>query len=124
MLSATAASRLQVAETHKTRLAGQLLKLDVGDLVDVFRTPAKKELSGWRGPAKVLSVARLEEGIVDILWGGRTLIARSQDIRHHMLFVYLLEQSSLAFNCLGMSFKQNNIPGTSFCKATYWGHFP
>ena len=100
MLSATAASRLKVAESHKTRLAGQLLNLNVGDLIDIYRTPAKKELSGWRGPAKVLSTSRIEEGIIDILWGGRTLIARSQDVRHHMLFVYLLEQSSVAFNLL------------------------
>jgi hypothetical protein len=56
MVEATAQSRMRMAENSKTRMSGELLGLEPGDQVDLYRKPARKELSGWRGPAEIVSV--------------------------------------------------------------------
>ena len=100
MISATASSRLRIAEKSNTRASGQLTELLAGDMVDVYRAPSRKDLTGWRGPAEVLSTRRIDEGVLDIKWGGRTIIARTQDVRRHILFVFLLETAEAPFLCL------------------------
>ena len=91
MLASHAQSRLQLAESHNSRLAGELLQLQAGDAVDVFRSPAQKDLSGWRGPCEVISTRNITNGVIDIRWGGRTLTARVQDIRRASVYCFLVE---------------------------------
>ena len=91
MVEATALSRMRLAENYNSRLSGDLLGLEVGDSVDIHRTPANKDLSGWRGPCEVLSVGKLDSGVIDVRWGGRTMSCRIQDVRKTVLFVFLLD---------------------------------
>jgi hypothetical protein len=64
MIGATAQARVQIAENSKSQASGQLRDLQPGDSVDVHRVPAQKDLSGWRGPAKVLSVRNIDQGLL------------------------------------------------------------
>ena len=91
IVQATAQSRMQIAERTKTRLSAEHLDLRSGDLIDVFRDPSRKDLSGWRGPATVINV---DEGTVNLKWGNRTMTARIQDTRRHVLLVYFLDYGS------------------------------
>ena len=45
----------------------------------------------------MLSTRRIEEGGIDVKWGGRTIIARAQDCRKHVMLVFLLETLAAPF---------------------------
>lgn len=62
MVSASAQRRVDRAMHDKTRPALESLELAVGDHVDFYRKPDTKDISGWRGPAKVTNLSRLQEG--------------------------------------------------------------
>ena len=85
MVEGSARERLRRAATTQTRTSGELLGLQIGDAVDLFRQPANKDLVGWRGPAEVLSTAHLEDGYVEVKWGGRTMSVRVADLRRHLI---------------------------------------
>ncbi len=63
MVEATAPQRAQIAIVTKARLAGEQFQLVVGDQVEFYRDPSHKDWSGWKGPARVVDVARLERGV-------------------------------------------------------------
>eukprot|EP00971_Amphidinium_carterae_P015242 300681-Amphidinium_carterae.1 len=52
--------RLARAMRHQTRPSAEELDYRVGELVDIWFPPSNKEVSGWKGPAKVLSVQHAE----------------------------------------------------------------
>ena len=54
MVQETAQQRIERALESKTRVAGEQLELEQGDLVDFWRKPATKDESGWRAPARVI----------------------------------------------------------------------
>ena len=54
MVQESAQLRLERALASKSRITGEQLELQPGDLVDFWRKVATKEESGWRGPAKVV----------------------------------------------------------------------
>ena len=58
-----AEERLRIADRSRTRPAVQTLDLKPGDLVEFYRDPPNKDVSGWRGPAQVVSLDRADEGI-------------------------------------------------------------
>ena len=82
IVEATAQQRASLAERTKTRPAGELLELQTGDLVEFYRPPLTKDVSGWRGPATVTDVTSLSDGIMSIRWQGRVLSCRVQDNRN------------------------------------------
>ena len=47
------------ADKSRTREAGQLEELALGDRVDFWRKQATKEESGWIGPAAVVDISHL-----------------------------------------------------------------
>ena len=53
MVQETAQQRIERALQANTRVSGEQLALEPGDLVDFWRKPATKDESGWRGPARV-----------------------------------------------------------------------
>ena len=53
MVQETAIQRLERALESKTRVAGEQLALEPGDLMDFWRKPATKDESGWHRPAQV-----------------------------------------------------------------------
>ena len=94
MIQATADQKARTADNTKTRRAGQLLELQTGDLVDFFRKPISKDSTGWHGPAQIVDLSSLRDGIVHIKWQGRVLSARVQDIRSALTFATFLMQPS------------------------------
>ena len=84
MLQVTSKERAERASRSKTRRAVQLEKYEVDDKVEIFRAPANKDTSGWRGPCKVTHVA--EDGTVHVIWQGSSLICRPQDVRRALTY--------------------------------------
>ena len=86
IVEATAQQRASLAERTKTRPAGELLELQTGDLVEFYRPPLTKDVSGWRGPATITDVTSLSDGIMSIRWQGRVLSCRVQDVRRALVY--------------------------------------
>eukprot|EP00971_Amphidinium_carterae_P102564 2030284-Amphidinium_carterae.1 len=86
--SSSAAERVERTMRSKTRPSGMVLDLSAGDVVDYWREPSTRDASGWRGPARVVN-SRVQEGMVDVEWQGRTLSVRLADVRRalHPMFV-------------------------------------
>ena len=87
-------------------MAGELLGLQAGDLVDVYRSPSSKDNVGWRGPCTVISTANLADGYVDCRWGGRALSVRMPDSRRHLVYFELIEQDDSAMQLLRQTLKE------------------
>ena len=81
IVQGNAEDRLKLAARTKTRSTGQLLNLKPGDMVDIWRDPPNKDITGWRGPCQVVSLDRLDEGVIDVKWQGRTSPCRVPDVR-------------------------------------------
>ena len=106
MVESTAQTRMRLAENTKTRRAAEHMDLNPGDQIDVYRDPGRKDLSGWRGPATVLNA---EEGTVNLRWGNRTMTARIQDVRKHIMFVFLIDYGSLSMHVLRQHLLQMDV---------------
>ena len=100
MVEGSAQERIKRAQTSQTRLAGEQLELAVNDLVDVYRTPRTKDNVGWRGPAKVVSIAGIEQGHVEVQWGSRVMSCRIQDIRKALMYPSMLQNDDHAFEVI------------------------
>jgi hypothetical protein len=100
-------ARLKLAERHKTRPSGELLDLRNGDLVDLYRQPATKDLTGWRGPAVICDAGTIESGNVSVRWGGRVLSVRLQDLRRSVMFVGWTDDGSVPLHTLRQFMNQN-----------------
>ena len=74
----------------RTRPAVQSLDLKPGDLVEFYRDPPNKDISGWRGPGTVVSLDRADEGIVEVRWQSRVLPCRLPDVRRALAHLCLL----------------------------------
>ena len=68
IIQSSSSQRLDRALQSRTRPAGERQNLQLGDLVDIWRTPPNKDVSGWRGPATVVNTSRIKEGVVDVQW--------------------------------------------------------
>ena len=71
IIEATAQARVDRASKARKAPAMEVLKLEIGDLVDFYR-PAKtpKDVPDWKGPAKVVSAESPETGTLTIQWQG------------------------------------------------------
>ena len=96
MVQASAQDRLVRASASRTRPAGELLGIEVGDQVEFFRKPSTKDLSGWHGPATVVDTTSLRDGQLGLRWQGRLLTCRLQDIR------------ALTYTCLLVTAESNS----------------
>ena len=81
IIETIAKARMVRADATKTRVSGEILGLEVGQLVELYRQPAQKDLVGWRGPASIVSIADLKDGYVDVKWKGRVMSVRIPDLR-------------------------------------------
>ena len=94
MIQATAEQKTRLAESTKTRRAGELLQLNVGDMVDFYRKPLNKDQSGWHGPAEVANLLSLSDGVVHVKWQGRIIPIRVGDVRRAMVFSVFMSRPS------------------------------
>ena len=89
--------RINRALKSKSRIAGESLKLNLGDLVDFYRTPQNKDASGWIGPATVVNLTDLASGRVDVKWQGYIYSCQVRDIRPALVFyTYVMERGHSA----------------------------
>ena len=86
----TAQDRIDRAMNSRTRVAGELLELQLGDSVDFHRDPPNKDMSGWSGPARVVDLSRLSEGTIGIEWQSRNFPCRVADLRRAVLYTCFL----------------------------------
>ena len=86
MIQASAEAKARRADSFRTRRPGELLELKEGDLAEFYRKPLNKDLSGWRGPAEVINLTSIKDGIIHVKWQGRVLAVRVQDARRALLF--------------------------------------
>ena len=82
--------RLRIAANTKTRPAVQTLNLKPGDLVEFYRDPQSKDVTGWRGPGTVVSLDRADEGVVELRWRSRLYQCRMPDVRRAIAYLVLL----------------------------------
>lgn len=88
----TARERLRGAWKTHTRPTGEELKFNVGDSVEYYREPTNRDVSGWRGPAVVADLTRLEHGRVGIRTSTDQVInCRVQDVRHRLAYLQELQ---------------------------------
>ena len=81
----TARERMRRAMNSQTRPAGVEHEFKIGDAVDYWREPLGKDMSGWRGPATIVDLTRLEHGRVGIRTStDQVLTCRLQDLRHSL----------------------------------------
>eukprot|EP00969_Alexandrium_andersonii_P235901 10415162-Alexandrium_andersonii.AAC.1 len=59
-----------------------------GDVVDVWRAPARKDLEGWRGPAVVADPSG--SGVATVKWQGVHLDVPARNICTHLPLVGFL----------------------------------
>jgi hypothetical protein len=90
MLQVTSKERAERAARSKTRRAVQGEQDVAEDKVEIFRAPANKDTSGWRGPCKITHVA--EDGIVHVIWQGSSLSCRPQDVRRALTYLCFLSK--------------------------------
>ena len=84
----SAQERMKRAMNSQTRPSGEQLEFELGSAVDYWRQPLNKETSGWRGPAKVVDLTRLEHGRVGIRTStDQVLTCRLQDLRHSLAYI-------------------------------------
>lgn len=82
MISATSATRVARAVKVPTTLtAADRFKPD--DLVELYRTPSNKDVSGWSGPYGVVE-SRAHDGVIVVSINGINRPYRIQDVRHTM----------------------------------------
>eukprot|EP00959_Pyramimonas_sp_CCMP1952_P310054 6488549-Pyramimonas_sp.AAC.1 len=70
----------RIARANRTRAQqhGPQNQLKVGDSVDIYRAPERKDQSGWRGPAELVKIS---EGTAIVVWNGIPDILRARHVR-------------------------------------------
>ena len=88
IIEGTAQDRIKRALKTPTRMAGEELALDVGDPVEYYRPPEHKDASGWRGPATVIDLTRIEHGRIGVRTRADQIIScRVQDVRRCLAYL-------------------------------------
>eukprot|EP00434_Breviolum_minutum_P026800 symbB.v1.2.023686.t2/scaffold2188.1/size86315/1 len=90
MIQATAEMKAKIASQTKTRRAGELLELELNDMVDFYRKPITKDGHGWIGPAEVVNLTSMKDGMIHVKWQGRVIAVRIGDVRRSLLFPVFL----------------------------------
>ncbi|CAK0788894.1 unnamed protein product, partial [Prorocentrum cordatum] len=75
------------------RVPGILLVFGGVGAVDIFRAPSDEGVAGWRGPCRVMSMERADEGITDARWQGRCRTRRLED-RCNRVRMLMMETAS------------------------------
>ena len=84
----TARERIKRATHTQTKPAGLEFQFELGQSVDYWREPQHKEASGWRGPAVIADLTRLEHGRVGVRTStDQVLTCRLQDVRPSLAFL-------------------------------------
>ena len=85
IIETTALERIHRAMRTHTTSASAAMDLKEGELVDFHRPPARKDESGWRGPAKIIKNLPAR-GQAVVRWLSNDIVVRYPDIRKYMDF--------------------------------------
>ena len=96
MVQGSAQSRLNAALRTRTTMDAKTLNLKVGDAVDFYRSPVRKEDTGWFGPATVVDVSQSSRDIFSVRFATRTYQVSSSCIRRHLVFFVFLVSPRLS----------------------------
>ena len=89
---ASAQDRLKRASHTLTKPAGEEFEYRLGEQVEYYRPPMSKDVSGWRGPATICDLSRLEHGRVGIRTrSDNVLTCRLQDVRRCLAYMVDME---------------------------------
>ena len=86
IIEASAKARLARAQTHRTRSAIEFKELQPEHLCDIWFDKSTKDMPGWRGPARILSINH-DQGNVSVRFQGRTLDRIGTEVRPHVPFL-------------------------------------
>ena len=92
MVQSMAENKIRRATRGKSRAAGELLNLQVGEQVEFYRKASTKDSQSWYGPATVVDLTSIRDGQLGLKWQGRLIICRTQDVRRALLFCSFLSQ--------------------------------
>eukprot|EP00971_Amphidinium_carterae_P181024 3590931-Amphidinium_carterae.1 len=98
MAQAIALDRVTRAAKEHGQASSADMNLEIGALVDYYRTLVGKERAGWRRPAKVVDLTTAQDGIMHISWQGRILSVSTQDVRPHVVLLTWLSLESHVHN--------------------------
>eukprot|EP00435_Cladocopium_sp_Y103_P057491 s245_g19.t2 len=85
---ASAQDRLKRASHTTTKPAAEEYEYKLGEQVEYFRPPLSKDATGWRGPATICDLSRLEHGRIGIRTrSDNVLTCRLQDVRRCLAYM-------------------------------------
>ena len=87
LMEATAYDRLRRALKSKAGTPGERFDLKPGELVDFWRAPYTKDISGWLGPAKVVNTTELDNGNIDVKWQGHIYSVSVRHVRRALVYL-------------------------------------
>ena len=90
MIQASAEARARRASTTKTRAPGEALQLEPGDVIEFWRKASTKDVEAWHGPATVVDVTSVRDGLISVRWQSRILSCRVQDVRRALVYHVML----------------------------------
>lgn len=141
-IEGTAQDRFKRTAKSNTRPAIERLELKPGELVDLYRSPANKDVVGCRGPASVLGVTarppirmlgrrgpasvvdvNAEAGYVTARWQGKSLVYEATGIIHH-LFLAFMAMTIGARDSLAVAMVREAIHKVAGTKTRSWVRAP
>ena len=90
MVEGSARARLGRAANTKSLPSAQAANYQLNELVDFYRPPGSKDISGWAGPATVIDTTDVARGILGIKFSGRPMKCKLGELRRHIAFLSLL----------------------------------
>ena len=91
IVESTAAARMKRAAKAHTRMPGEALQLQTGDLIEFYRDSGSKDVSGWRGPAVVTDVSSISAGVIHCKWQGRLFSVKVGEVRRALVYLTFLQ---------------------------------
>ena len=89
IIESIALSRIERALNTITYAPGDTLDYQPRDLVDFWRAPPNKDVSGWHGPAQVI-LSMPERGLVKIRWQHKEMRVKFPEVRRYIDFASLV----------------------------------
>ena len=85
-IEGSARARLLRSEHTKTTVSAAKLNLQLGELVDFYREPSTKDVSGWYGPAKIVDLDNQTRGIVSVRYLRNIYEVAIRHLRKHLIY--------------------------------------
>jgi hypothetical protein len=120
MVEGTALDRIDRADKSKTRPAQIIKDIAVGDLIDIWRAPPNKDITGWRGPARVTNIGTGNEAAVTAEWQGRSFDVITGHLRRHLVLLALLGTGTLPLDII----RRATMQLIDACVTVSWVHGP